>query len=688
MSLPGGLQTVIVTGQYLTPDGEPRRGSVLIEPEPDALTSAEHGLIVLGGIEAQLDDSGRFSLELLATDAAGVTPSSWAYRVTERWPDAPGRSYLLELPAAEPAVSLPEAALAGRTRVAGDDPPGDRPAGTASSRRHAGDGGRPAAGAVASLVYDAREHGLTGDGVTNDQPALAELVDMAGAACAADGRPRVIHCPPGVYSIRDSGTVWRSGVSLIGAGPGATRFVLSNSGNPADPTPLAFFTAIQHGAGPDNHLADCTFADFEIDGSGVALAEYDVLAKGLGMQYVLRGRFRNLYIHHTAASGFGCDFLQDTVVESVVAVGCGRLDSGEQIGGAGLGIGIGGWGAVERLAITGCTAVGNGTNGVFLELQDRDWTPPRGIRITNCHAEGNRYGISDWGADGLIVAACTMIGNQVAGYDVSGLGTTSVAGRGGIVVGCVVDGNVRDGISIGNTPGRYTVKGNRISRNGRHGYRQHNLPGGPAHASTEMVLDSNDIWGNALDGIRVDGTLVDAALLDNRIRDNGGRAAPAASGGGAGVTYTATSLTDAAAAWPPDGHRGKLLTVGARTAVVAANTATELALAPFRPGVTTAWSGDPPAPGTPYSLPGAPAIRAGISLNAPVLSPTIRGNRVWDNQDPKTQTHGLWITTDGSCVAGAVEDNDLAGNAVAAARFDTAPSGGRWERDHGLDGHP
>ncbi|MFF5207066.1 right-handed parallel beta-helix repeat-containing protein [Streptosporangium sp. NPDC000396] len=539
-------------------------------------------------------------------------------------------------------------------------------------------------GRADSLIYDARDHGLTGDGVTNDQPALAELVDTAGAACADDGRPRVIYCPPGVYSIRDAGTVWRSGVSLIGAGPGVTRFVLSNPGNPTDPTPLAFFTAIQHGAGRDNHIADCTFASFEIDGSGVELAEYDVLAKGLGLQYVLRGRFRDLYIHHTAASGFGCDFLQDSVVESIVAIGCGRLDSGEQIGGAGLGIGIGGWGSVERLTITACTAVGNGTNGVFLELQNREWTPPRGIRITNCYAEGNRYGISDWGADGLIVSACTMIGNQEAGYDVSGLGTTSVAGRGGIVTGCVVDGNVRDGVSIGNTPGRYTVQGNRVSRNGRYGYRQHNMPGGPSLASTEMVLDGNDVWGNALDGVRIDGTLVDAVLLGNRIRDNGGRAAPAASGRGATVTYTATSVIDTAAAWLPGGHRGKTLTVGDRTAVVAANTATELVLAPFRPGVTTAWVGDPPAAGTPYSLPASPPVRSGVSLNAPTSGLTFRGNRVWDNHDPKTQTHGLWITDGGGCLSGRVEDNDLEGNAVAAALFDTAPSGGYWDRNHGL----
>ncbi|MGV9777990.1 right-handed parallel beta-helix repeat-containing protein [Streptosporangium sp. NPDC003464] len=653
MHLPGDLQTVVVTGQYLNPDGEPRRGSVLIEPEPATLTSAEHGLIVLGGTEAQLDEDGRFRLELLATDAAGVTPSHWVYRVTERWPDAPGRTYSLALPAAEPVVSLPAAAVPAEP-----------------------------------LVYDAREHGLAGDGVTNDQPALAELVRRAGDGCAADGRARVIYCPSGVYSIRDAGTVWRSGVSLVGAGPAATRFVLSNPGDPTDPTPLAFFTAIQHGAGRDNHIADCTFAGFEIDGSGVELGEYDVLAKGLGLQYVLRGHFHDLYIHHTAASGFGCDFLQDTVVERVVAVGCGRLDSGTQMGGAGLGIGIGGWGTVERLTITGCTAVGNGTNGVFLELQDRDWTPPRGIRITNCHAEGNRYGISDWGADGLIVAACTMIGNHEAGYDVSGLGTTSVAGRGGIVTGCVVDGNVLDGISIGNTPGRYSVQGNRVSRNGRYGYRQHNMPGGPAHASTEMVLDGNDIWGNALDGVRVDGTLVDAALLDNRIRDNGEQTAPAASGEGDGVTYTATSLTDTAAAWLPGGHRGKTLTAGGRRAIVTANTATELFLAPFHPGVVTAWEGEPPAAGTPYSLPDRPAVRAGLTLNAPTLSPMVRGNRVWDNQDPKTQTHGLWITGSGNCVSGAVQDNDLAGNAAAAVCFDTAPSGGRWERNYGVAARP
>ncbi|GAA4257432.1 hypothetical protein GCM10022255_074150 [Dactylosporangium darangshiense] len=407
-------------------------------------------------------------------------------------------------------------------------------------------------------MINAREHGLAGDGVTNDQPALQRLVD----ACPPG---QVIYCPAGVYSIRDAATVWRSGVSLIGDGPSATRFVLANPGAPASPVPLAFWTALQHGASTARAIADVTFAGFEIDGSQMTLPGYDVLAKGLGLQYVLRGTFRDLYIHDTPATGFGCDFLQDCTVERVVAVHCGRLDSGWEKGGAGIGIGVGGWGAVERLTVSDCVTLRNGTNGIFVELQDASWTPPRGIRIMGCHAEANKYGISDWGADGLLVSGCTMIGNHTAGFDVSGQGTTHVAGRYGVVTGCVVDDNPGDGVSIGNTPGGYTVSATRISRNGGHGYRQHNLPGAIRIPAADMVLDGNDIWDNAGDGIRIDGALIDPFLINNRIRGNG------------------TSLTPA----------------------------------------------------------------AGISVNARVISATIRNQRIWDRHTPPTQIARLSVTAHG-----------------------------------------
>jgi hypothetical protein len=537
------------------------------------------------------------------------------------------------------------------------------------------------------FVYNARDHCLAGDGVTNDQPALQELVDVLGAAYAADGQPRTIYCPSGLYSIRDAGTVWRSGVSLIGAGPAATRFVLANPGNPVAPTPLADFT-VHHGASRGNHIADCTFARFEIDGSGVNLPAYDVYAKGLGLQYVLRGRFHDLYIHDTPATGFGCDFLQDTFVENLLVSRCGRLEDGEWMGGAGIGIGTGGWGATERCTVSSCTAVCNGTSGIFLELQKSYWSPTRGIRIIGCHSEGNRFGISDWGADGLIVSACTMTANHQAGYDVSTLGTSSVAGRGGIVTGCVIEDNIWDGAAIGNTPGPYTFFGNRISRNGRYGYWQHNLVGGFQEPAAGMIIDGNEIWDNALDGILADSALTDPAITGNRVRNNGRQVEPDCCGRGDTVSYSRLSLIDTAANWLPNGHVGKWVTVAAQQAIVMSNSATELTLAPLRPGAPTAWPEGTPPPGAPYRLPEAPHIRAGITLAAATDSLTFVDNRAWDSQHRKTQTHGLRITETGTCESGRVHDNDLEGNAIAATRFDTAPSGGCWYHNLGLDECP
>lgn len=538
----------------------------------------------------------------------------------------------------------------------------------------------PVAGAP--LWCDALDFGLRGDGVTNDQPALSALVDRLGEGYAADSRARVIYCPPGIYSIRDAGTIWRSGVSLIGAGPGATRFVLSNEGNRADPTPLAFWTTVQHGADRDRHIADCTFADFEIDGSGVAMAEYSYLAKGLGLQYVVRGVFRNLYIHHTGATGLGCDFLQDSLIDGVVVVGCGRLDNGEEMGGAGIGIGIGGWGAVERCTISNCTTLGNGTNGIFLELQKPYWTPPRGYRIIGCHSQANRFGISDWGADGLIVSACTLTGNLEAGFDVSANGTAGIAGRGGILSDCVIDRNVRDGISMGNTPGPYTIRGNRISGNGWYGYHQHSLGNGYEGPASDVVIDSNEFWDNGLDGIRVDRPMVDAAVTNNRIRSNGRQCAPAATGSGESVRYGRRAVSDRAAGWAPDGHRGKLLRVGSRLALVVGNTEMELDLADLRPDAAIAWNEDVPPPGARYELPAAAPVRAGFTVNAHFESAMVRGNRIWDNRDDPTQSYGMWISDQGACVSCRVEDNDLAGNAEGAMRLDSQPVGGRWDRNH------
>jgi hypothetical protein len=368
-------------------------------------------------------------------------------------------------------------------------------------------------------VCNARDHGLVGDGKVNDQPALAALVGELGRACEADGLPRVIHCPPGAYRISGDTTVWRSGVSLTGAGEGATRFVLESDGKPIA---LAGFTKQQHGASRENHLADCMFFNFEIDGSGVKLDKYDPHAKGLDLQFMVRATFRDLYIHDVAATGLGCDHLKDSVLEGVYAIDCGRLNNGDEPGGAGIGIGVGGWEGIELATVTDCIAHGNATNGVFFELQKDMWPPPRGVKILGCHCTGNRFGISDWGADGLIVADCVMVENRESGFDVSGRGVAGVAGRGGLLTSCVLDANGKDGVCLDGTPGPYTIRGCRISNNRRHGYWHWRMKQ-KEDSPREIALDGNDIFGNGGDGIRFDRDVVDACLTGNRIRRNGGR---------------------------------------------------------------------------------------------------------------------------------------------------------------------
>jgi hypothetical protein len=105
MPLPVGLSTVTVTGTYTHPDGAPFTGKVLFTPEPAILTSATHGVLILGTVEATAV-AGVVSVTLLATDDPDVTPSGWTYLVQERWYNAPGRTYPISLPAAAPAVDL------------------------------------------------------------------------------------------------------------------------------------------------------------------------------------------------------------------------------------------------------------------------------------------------------------------------------------------------------------------------------------------------------------------------------------------------------------------------------------------------------------------------------------------------------------------------------------------------------
>ncbi|MFJ3248331.1 hypothetical protein [Streptomyces sp. NPDC086782] len=126
--VPIEIASVVLTGRYIRPDGTPLTGTLTFEP-PAHLTMSEADVISTGAATAELDSSGAFRITLIATDAPGVDPSDWTYRVTERLHQAVGRTYPVKLPAAAPVVDLADIAPTDPDRgdyvvVAG--PPGER----------------------------------------------------------------------------------------------------------------------------------------------------------------------------------------------------------------------------------------------------------------------------------------------------------------------------------------------------------------------------------------------------------------------------------------------------------------------------------------------------------------------------------------------------------------------------------
>lgn len=125
MPLPAGLQTVTITDTRPHPDGSPMRGTVVFSPEVPTITSAVHGVIIMGDVVGEWVDGvlkaadGSTGIKLLACDADDCTPTGWTYRVSERPYDAAGRAYSILL-AADLGPSIPLLTLAPTDPANGD----------------------------------------------------------------------------------------------------------------------------------------------------------------------------------------------------------------------------------------------------------------------------------------------------------------------------------------------------------------------------------------------------------------------------------------------------------------------------------------------------------------------------------------------------------------------------------------
>ena len=109
MPFPEGIETVTLTGHQTRADGSGVPLPVRVRPVPRRIVSAAHGLVVDDEWVAVTPDAGgHWSVELLAVDAAGCTPSGWTYRL-----ETGGDAVFLSLPAALGEVDIAELVDAG-----------------------------------------------------------------------------------------------------------------------------------------------------------------------------------------------------------------------------------------------------------------------------------------------------------------------------------------------------------------------------------------------------------------------------------------------------------------------------------------------------------------------------------------------------------------------------------------------
>ncbi len=378
--------------------------------------------------------------------------------------------------------------------------------------------GRSMHNAVASLLVNALEYGIAADGITNDAPAWNRLVaslEGTGATVTWVGR-----------SLLRGRINWKRGVSLVGEGWGRSVFVKTT-----DHSPASYFSAIGWTPGyssEEQPFADLTFADFEIDGSGVVGPGPAIHDKAIFMQHLVRCTFRNLYLHDTVGTALGTDFMSDCLIVGVVARNAGRGWDGIQGGHAGIGIGQG-MAPVESVLISNCHAIDCGHWGIFVERQVEGPFVPRGAQIVECTATGTAgSGFGDYGCASTLFLRNTSTHNGLAGNSEYRDGITITQGAIGTRVReNSVTGNAGDGICIKSSAGsNVLLAGNQVHMNAGHGIVSQLDGVFSAHS-----FRSNECSQNRLDGIRLGGAHTSALVLGNRAWNNGhGTPTPTASG--------------------------------------------------------------------------------------------------------------------------------------------------------------
>lgn len=184
MPLPAGVETVTVTSgePFALLDGTLYKGRLFFTG-PGLVTIGEDDVILGGTVPVDLA-AGEFSVTLVATDATGMSPTGWTYKVTSRFTNAPNWVRYITLPKATTPVKLADILVpdpvAGEFTVLVDPSsiPGATPASTVVTETTYGQAS--AVGTGTPYARDDHTHG------TPALPSAADVgADTEGAAAAA-----------------------------------------------------------------------------------------------------------------------------------------------------------------------------------------------------------------------------------------------------------------------------------------------------------------------------------------------------------------------------------------------------------------------------------------------------------------------------------------------------------------------
>jgi hypothetical protein len=343
---------------------------------------------------------------------------------------------------------------------------------------------------------------------------IGAAINRAYAAAAADaygyGKPGQVVLPPLNLPLTTI-IVPVTGVDLIGSGWGKTVL-----------RPQGVVAAFAKDYTTFSPLADATFANFEIDGSEQA-GTFAVSIKGMYLTTLKRVTFQHLLIRHTGASGLGCDFLYDTLIDDVIVEDAGRLGTISSPGCAGIGIGTNTYGG--SLTVRSCVTRSNKRCGIFFESQDG--TLGSHIKLIGHQSESNgEHGIADAGCAGLQVIGGHSKLNGKSGFATySGTIGTGTPGSNGLVSGLDCSSNTEHGYhfdtTVNDSAGLYVVSGGAKARNNtRYGF----LLDVGAGAYPGLSLDGVKAVANGRSGalvVSAGGVIDEFAVSGSDISNNG-----------------------------------------------------------------------------------------------------------------------------------------------------------------------